>query len=96
MAMKTLDLHKFEKHAKNLYEATVVASRRARTINDEHKLELGQRLQPVIEKETEDDTIMNQDKLNISLDFEMRAKPTLQAIKEMTDGELEFRYKDSE
>ena len=96
MAMKTLDLHKFEAHAQNLYEATVIASRRARTINDEQKLELGQRLQPVIEKETEDDTIMNQDKLNISLDFEMRDKPTIQAIKEMTDGELEFRYKDSE
>lgn len=96
MAMKTLDLDKFEAHAQNLYEATVVCSRRARTINDEHKLELGQRLQPVIEKETEDDTIMNQDKLNISLEFEMRDKPTIQAIKEMTDGELEFRYKDSE
>ena len=39
---------------------------------------------------------MNQDKLNISLEFEMRDKPTIQAIKEMTDGELEFRYRDSE
>jgi DNA-directed RNA polymerase subunit K/omega len=96
MAMKTIDLEKFEKHAHNVYEATVISSRRARTINDEHKLELGQRLQPVIEKETEDDTIMNQDKLNISLEFEMRDKPTIQAIQEMNEGELEFRYKDKD
>lgn len=96
MAMKTLDLQKFEENAANVYEATVICSRRARQINDEQKAELGQRLQPVIEKETEDDTIMNQDKLNISLDFEMRDKPSIQAIKEMEDGELEFRYRDEE
>jgi DNA-directed RNA polymerase subunit K/omega len=96
MAMKTLDLQKFEENAANVYEATVICSKRARYINDEQKVELGQRLQPVIEKETEDDTIMNQDKLNISLDFEMRDKPTIQAIKEMEEGELEFRYRDKE
>ena len=96
MSMKTLDLQKFEEHAANVYEATVISSRRARTINDENKLELSTRLQPVIEKETEDDTIMNQDKLNISLEFEMRDKPTIQAIQEMMDGELEFRYRDKE
>lgn len=96
MAMKTLDLQKFEENAANVYESTVICSRRARHINDERKVELGQRLQPVIEKETEDDTIMNQDKLNISLDFEMRDKPTIQAIQEMMDNELEFRYRDEE
>jgi hypothetical protein len=37
-------------------------------------MELNQRLEPIIAKETEDDTIMNQDKLNISLEFEKRAQ----------------------
>jgi DNA-directed RNA polymerase subunit K/omega len=94
MALETLDIAKFEKNAANLYEATVIASKRARQINDEMKMELNQRLEPVIAKETEDDTIMNQDKLNISLEFEKRPKPTVEAIDELTEGKLSFRYRD--
>ncbi len=96
MAIQTIDLQKFEENADNVYEATVICSKRARQINDEQRLELNQRLQPVIDKETEDDTIMNQDKLNISLEFEMRPKPTIQAEKELMEGELEFRFRDEE
>ena len=95
MALETVDIAKFEKSAENLYEAVVIASKRARQINDEMKMELSQRLEPVIAKETEDDTIMNQDKLNISLDFEKRKKPTLQAIEELEVGKLSFRYRDN-
>lgn len=96
MSIETIDLEQFEKHAENLYEAVVIVSKRARQINDEIKMELSQRLEPVIAKETEDDTIMNQDKLNISLDFEKRKKPTNQAIEEMSDEKLSFRYRDTE
>ncbi|MBI5401990.1 MAG: DNA-directed RNA polymerase subunit omega [Ignavibacteriae bacterium] len=94
MALETIDLAKFEKYAENLYEAVVIASKRARQINDELKMELSQRLEPVIAKETEDDTIMNQDKLNISLEFEKRPKPTLEAAKELEESKLSFRYRD--
>lgn len=95
MALETIDISKFEKNAENLYEAVVIASKRARQINDEMKMELNQRLEPVIAKETEDDTIMNQDKLNISLEFEKRAKPTLESIDELLEGKLSFRYRDN-
>ncbi|MCX6161710.1 MAG: DNA-directed RNA polymerase subunit omega [Ignavibacteriae bacterium] len=95
MAIKTIDLKEFEKNAENVYEAVVIASRRARQINDESKLELSQRLEPVIAKETEDDTIMNQDKLNISLEFEKRTKPTQDAVDEMMQDKLSFRYRDA-
>ncbi|MFA5404773.1 MAG: DNA-directed RNA polymerase subunit omega [Ignavibacteria bacterium] len=95
MAIETIDIEKFEKNAENLYEAVVIASKRARQINDEMKMELNQRLEPVIAKETEDDTIMNQDKLNISLEFEKRPKPTIEAIDELTEEKLSFRYRDS-
>lgn len=95
MALETIDIAKFEKNCENLYEATVIASKRARQINDEMKMELNQRLEPVIAKETEDDTIMNQDKLNISLEFEKRSKPTIEAIDELTDSKLSFRYRDN-
>ncbi len=96
MPLKTIDIDKFGSLADNLYEAVVIVSKRARQINDEMKMELNQRLAPVIEKETEDDTIMNQDKLEISLEFEKREKPTIQAVNEMLNNELTFRYRDEE
>jgi DNA-directed RNA polymerase subunit K/omega len=96
MALKTIDLVKFEVDAENLYEAVVIASKRARQINSELKIELNQRLEPIIARETEDDTIMNQDKMNVSLDFEKRDKPSIQAIKEVIDKDLKFRYREEE
>ena len=93
MAIETLDLEKFESKTANLYESIVVVSRRARQINDALKMELNQRLEPIIAKETEDDNIMNQDKLNISLEFEKREKPTIQAIHELMNDKLNFRFK---
>lgn len=95
MSVQTIDIEKFEKNAANLYEAVVVASKRARQVNDEMKIEVNQRLEPIIAKETEDDSIMNQDKLNISLEFEKKDKPSIKAIKELSDSELKFRYRDS-
>jgi DNA-directed RNA polymerase subunit K/omega len=93
MSIQTQDIEKFESRAKNIYEALVVVSKRARQINDETKIELNQRLEPIIAKETEDDTIMNQDKLDLSLEFEARAKPSLQSIKELMNDELDYRFK---
>ena len=46
-------------------------------------------------RQTEDDTIMNQDKLNISLEFEKRTKPTQDAVDEMMQDKLSFRYRDA-
>ncbi len=93
MPIITLDLDKFESKTANLYESIVVASKRARQINDAMKLELNQRLEPIIAKETEDDTIMNQDKLNISLEFEKREKPTLAGISDLMSDKLNYRFK---
>ncbi len=96
MAIETRDLEKLESRTANLYESVVVASKRSRQINDLYKMELSQRLEPIIAKETEDDTIMNQDKLNISLEFEKRSKPTIRSIHELMDSKLNFRYKEQE
>lgn len=93
MAIKTVDLDKFEKSAENIYEATVIASKRARQINDETRIEVSQRLEPVLMKETDEDSGTNQDKLNLSLEFEKRIKPTIQAVDELISKKLSFRYK---
>lgn len=94
MSIQTLDLNKFEKDVDNVYEGVVIASKRARQINDEIKMEQNHRLEPIIAKETEDDTIMNQDKMNISLEFEKREKPTQEATEEFMKEDLSFRYRD--
>lgn len=96
MPLHTIDISKFESNADSLYEAIMVTAIRARQINDEMKFELAQRLEPVIAKETEDDTIMNQDKFNISVEFEKREKPTNQAIKEMLNNDIVYKYRDEE
>ena len=44
-------------------------------------------------KETDEDSGMNQDKLNLSLEFEKRVKPTFQAVDELISKKLSFRYK---
>ncbi|HMS64236.1 MAG TPA: DNA-directed RNA polymerase subunit omega [Ignavibacteria bacterium] len=93
MSIVTLDLDKFESKTANLYESIVVVSKRSRQINDSIKLELNQKLEPIIAKETEDDSIMNQDKLNISLEFEKREKPTIKSISELMDDKLNYRFK---
>ena len=93
MPIETLDLEKFESKTANLYESIVVASLRSRQINDSMKLEYNQKLESYIAKEIEDDTIMNQDKLNISLEFEVREKPTIKSVHELMDDKLNFRFK---
>lgn len=96
MPIKIVDLEKFEEGAANIYEAVSVVAKRSRTINDERKMELAQRLEPIMTKENEDETIMNQDKLNLSLEFEKREKPTIEAVNEMLNKELAFRLKNEE
>jgi len=94
MAIKTLDIQVLEKSAENIYEATVIASKRARQINDETKIELAQRLEPVLLKDVDDESATNQDKLNLSMEFEKKKKPTAQAVEEIVEKKLNFRYRD--
>lgn len=94
MPIQTLDIENFESKAENLYEAVVIVSKRSKQINDEVKIELSKRLEPVIAKNTENDTVMNLDKLDISLEFEARQKPAHQAISDCLNGDLTFRYKE--
>ena len=95
MAIKTVDLTKYEKCAENIYEATVVVSKRARQINDELRIEVAQKLEPILMKETEDESGTNPDKLDLSIEMEHRTKPSIQAISELMDDKLSFRYRDN-
>jgi DNA-directed RNA polymerase omega subunit len=93
MPIDPLEIEVLESKAGNIYEAVIVAAKRARQINDEHKLEYNQRVEPLAQTETEDDTMISKDKMNISVDFERRVKPTEQGLEELLDDTLEFRLR---
>jgi DNA-directed RNA polymerase subunit K/omega len=95
-------MEKFISNVSNLYEAIVIASKRARQIHDEIKIELRQRIETLnqlsttTEAEDEMDTTVNPDQLKISLEFEQREKPTDVALRELTSNQIEWRYKEPE
>lgn len=96
MPIIPIEIEELESKAGNVYEAIVIAAKRARQINDEMKIEYSQRLQPLIEKDEEDETIISKDKMNISLDFEQRLKPTEIGTGELLNDEIEFRLRTEE
>ena len=103
MSVKPVDIEKAAATAQDIYEAIAVASKRARQIHSELKIEFDQRkatleqLTGVTETTEEElDTAANPDQLKISLEFEKRPKPTEVALKEIMSHKLEWRYKETE
>ena len=101
MAVKPVAMHEFLEHAGNIYEAIIVAAKRARQIHDDMKIELSQQLETLkalnATPEPEDDsevTTANPDQLKISLEFERRPKPTEVALNEVRDKKVPYRYKE--
>lgn len=92
MPIKPVEIDELESKAKNIYEAIIVAAKRARQINDEQKVEFNQRIQPLLEKEEEDEeNDLSKEKMNLSIDFESRTKSSETSLKELLDKKLEFR-----
>ena len=94
-------MHEFLEQTGNIYEAIIVASKRARQIHDDLKIELTQQLETLkalnATPEPEDDmevTTVNPDQLKISLDFEKRPKPTEVAIDEVRAKKVPYHYKE--
>lgn len=98
MPIKPIELEQFIDKAKNVHEAIVAASKRARQINEETKIEFNQRIEMFAtktESENEENDV-NPDQLKVSLEFEKRPKPTDIALDELMKGELQWRYKEHE
>ena len=97
MPITPINLRKVETHTKNIYEAVIIAAKRARQINDENRLEFNTQLStmiPSIEDEFEERG--NPDQERISLEYEKREKSHLRALNELIDGEVKFKYRDEE
>ncbi len=95
MALHPINLKEIDKVAGNIYEAVVVASRRARMINNDNRLEFKMMLDTMLpEKEDEFEERDNSEQIKISLEFEKRPKPHEQALDELLQGKLKYRYKE--
>jgi DNA-directed RNA polymerase subunit K/omega len=98
MALKPIDLEFFNREGKNVHESIVAASKRARQINEEVKIEFNQRIELITtktESETEENDV-NPDQLRISLEFEKRPKPTDVALDELITTKLTWKYREKE
>lgn len=98
MPIKPVDIEELTSKAKNVHEAIVAMSKRARQINEETKIEFNQRIEmfaPKTETENEENDI-NPDQLKVSLEFEKRPKPTDVALDELLQEKLQWRYKEPE
>ena len=94
MAIKPINLTKIKASIPNLYEAVIIAAKRARKINDDNKLEFNSLLSTMTtghEDEFEDRE--NPEQLKLSLEFEKREKAHIKAVKELVDAKIEYRYK---
>jgi len=100
MPIKPIDLEFFNREGKNVHEAIVAASKRARQINEELKIEFNQRIEMLNIKmdapENAEETDVNPDQLRVSLEFEKRAKPTDVALDELLHKDLDWRYREEE
>jgi DNA-directed RNA polymerase subunit K/omega len=98
MAIKPIDLRALDTKTANVYEAIVVASKRARQVNDEIKTEFNSYLNSIPSKGLDDESedIDNPDQLKVSLEFEKREKPHIQSLDELLDGKVPYRYKNKD
>ncbi len=98
MPIKPVDIEELTSKAKNVHEAIVAMSKRARQINEETKLEFSQRIEMFVSKtesENEENDV-NPDQLKVSLEFEKRPKPADIAVDELLQEKLQWRYKEPE
>ena len=95
MNLSPIDLREIDERAENVYEAIIVAARRARQINSENKIAFNALLNtiPATGSDDEAEDVTNPAQLKMALDFEKRPKPHLQALDELLEGQIKFKYK---
>lgn len=92
--VRPISLTKIKGKIPNLYEAVITAAKKARKINDDTKHEFNELLSTVAPgQDDEFEDRENPEQLKLSLEFEKREKPHIQALSELTNDGIEYRYK---
>ncbi|MFA7227416.1 MAG: DNA-directed RNA polymerase subunit omega [Melioribacteraceae bacterium] len=95
MAIRPINLTKIKASIPNLYEAVIIAARRARKINDDNKTEFNSLLGTMTSGHEDDfEERENPEQMKLSLEFEKREKAHIQSLHELVDNKIEYRYKD--
>jgi len=95
MSISPVDLNKLRSKHENLYETVVAISKRAREIHDEERADLEEKLLPYKEmirnpaSESESDKVFPE-QIAISLEFEVREKPSRQAVQSFLANEYDY------
>ena len=88
----TRDIKKLEEGVGNIYEATVIISKRANQIAGEMKEELNQKLEEFASyTDNLEEIFENKEQIEISKFYERLPKPTLIALQEYVEGRIYFR-----
>lgn len=96
MEINPVDLRVIDKETANVYEAVIVAGKRARQVNEENKIQFNAAIGTMPNNGNDDDSddIQNPAQLKISLEFEKKEKPQLQALNELLEGEVKYKFKE--
>lgn len=92
MPVKAFPFEKLDEKIENVYEAVIIAARRARQINDEQMIQV----RTLMEGEDTDDEETPRINREDILDIEKLPKPVATALKELLDHKLEHEYLDKE
>lgn len=85
----TRNTHEFERTAENIYEAVVIAGKRANQISAEIKEELNQKLEEFANyTDNLEEVFENREQIEISRFYERLPKPTLIALDELEESRI--------
>ncbi|GAB6283175.1 MAG: hypothetical protein STSR0008_19320 [Ignavibacterium sp.] len=95
MKLEPVDLREIDKRAANIYEAINACAKKSRIINEERKIEFANEISNILGSSLDDEgeDFNNPDQLKISLKFEKRPKPHIEALNLLLNGKLNYRYK---
>jgi len=89
---ETRDIKKLEEGVGNIYEATVIISKRANQISAEMKDELNTKLEEFASyTDNLEEIFENKEQIEISKFYERLPKPTLIALQEFLEGKIYYR-----
>ena len=87
----------YDKVEGNLFETIVLLTKRSNQISREMKEELSQKLEEFgSNSDNLEEVFENREQIEISKHYERMAKPQSIAIQELVDGEVYWRYPDTE
>lgn len=93
MPLKPVDINDLIGENENVYESIVLLGKRSREINDEIRSELYDKLSLFNEfTESEEENEVNHEQVKISIEYEVKPKPTVRSIGEKLNNDMPFHY----